>query len=718
MMMNPMSQGMFGGFGGPGMNINGMNGMNMGMNFNPGSSMYGSSWNGPNNNMWNGFQSNNPNAFLNGFGGDFGSTSGYGYNMPPGNFHGEYSYAGRGYGRGRGRGRGGYGRGRGNYHQYQPGNQYAFQAASEQHNREVQAIQTQLTNEQNKSTLSKDEEAETVDKEPDPGDHTDDEFAPGGQDEVQEALGEAYHQSQTPVTQASEKPEESIPVSKPAEEAKPSIVDVDSEAIEPAVATPQPAQPDPVDAPADSPRPETPAEAKASMPPPSAPLGPAAHHRELEDLSFRGRGSGRFGYRGRGSFSGRIPSPISPNRADPQPNAVLPPEPKGVGVVGAPTGPRAMREPPARLSRPSSSSFSNGGGFRIVGRASMTSQNNQSRPHDRSRSTTPVNGHSRHRSRSRSPSRHESHHSRHGSPRREHDQPEYYERDDHDRRRSRTSKKEEHDDYEMQDTDKYRSRSGTPDEGKSSRRSHRDKDRSSKHHSSRSHRNHNDVNGDDYHEVNDHERTSESRSTHHRSSRSRRHEDRDRDREADYEERQRDRDRDRKRSRHDYEHTTEDDVESRHRSRRHKRDHHRDRERERDIDTNSSTPITGLSRSHRSSGNATPAPQPPELPQEHRQPSTTASQELGKDPQTLEREARNRERMLKEQQRREKAMQSGLEAGPGSGGGSSSTSSRRKGPGAGGGNKMMTGGRRVSYRYEDDLRSAMVENERESNRWR
>jgi hypothetical protein len=64
----------------------------------------------------------------------------------------------------------------------------------------------------------------------------------------------------------------------------------------------------------------------------------------------------------------------------------------------------------------------------------------------------------------------------------------------------------------------------------------------------------------------------------------------------------------------------------------------------------------------------------------------------------LEREARNRERMLKEQQRRENAMNA--ERG-------------------GGGSKRhaVASGRRVSYKYEDEAQSAMVEQEREA-RWR
>lgn len=131
MGMDPMasSQGMFGGYG---MNMNGMNnGMNMGMSFNAGQGIYGA-WDGQNN-MWNGGPDKfNANPFANRMGAEFGpSPGGYrGYNMsqnyanyphmhqqqqyPSNDFHGQF---GPGYGRGRGRGRGFFpsGRGRGGF---------------------------------------------------------------------------------------------------------------------------------------------------------------------------------------------------------------------------------------------------------------------------------------------------------------------------------------------------------------------------------------------------------------------------------------------------------------------------------------------------------------------------------------------------------------------------------------------------------------------------
>lgn len=109
-MMDPMSmaQGMFGGFGGPGM---GMNGMNMGMGFGGG---FG---------QWNGNQMS---------GNDFGAYAGYnpggGYNQQSHqqgnfaqNFHGQNNYQNRFRGRGgynqRGYGRGNYANGHQNYNQ-------------------------------------------------------------------------------------------------------------------------------------------------------------------------------------------------------------------------------------------------------------------------------------------------------------------------------------------------------------------------------------------------------------------------------------------------------------------------------------------------------------------------------------------------------------------------------------------------------------------------
>ncbi|KAJ5108152.1 hypothetical protein N7456_004827 [Penicillium angulare] len=107
MGMDPMtaSQGMFGDYG---MNMTGM-GMNMGMNFD-GQGMYGSvGWDGSQQNMWQGGQDKfNPNAFANPSGPPYGGAFG-GSNMSyPSNTEYQPNFYGTGFGRGgfRGRGRG------------------------------------------------------------------------------------------------------------------------------------------------------------------------------------------------------------------------------------------------------------------------------------------------------------------------------------------------------------------------------------------------------------------------------------------------------------------------------------------------------------------------------------------------------------------------------------------------------------------------------------
>lgn len=84
------------------------------------------------------------------------------------------------------------------------------------------------------------------------------------------------------------------------------------------------------------------------------------------------------------------------------------------------------------------------------------------------------------------------------------------------------------------------------------------------------------------------------------------------------------------------------------------------------------------------------------------------------DPHTLEREARNRERLLKELQRREAMEGKGASAGG---------QQRREGGKADGGRVGgMASSRRMSYKYEDEesneARASRVENEREAGRWR
>ena len=87
---------------------------------------------------------------------------------------------------------------------------------------------------------------------------------------------------------------------------------------------------------------------------------------------------------------------------------------------------------------------------------------------------------------------------------------------------------------------------------------------------------------------------------------------------------------------------------------------------------------------------------------EKERPSERGAASSTKDPHTLEREARNRERLMKEKQRRD-AMASERD----------SKSSRRQH------DRDTTSGRRLNYKYEgDDDDMSRVEEEREASRWR
>ena len=418
MGIGSMSQGLFGGFGGPGgmagMNgINGMN-MNMGMNFNPAQGMYGTAWNVRSSNMWNGLQNNNPNAFSNGIGGDYGSNSGFGYNMSQqGNFHqqqypnGEIQngFYARGYGRGRGRGRGGYGRGRGGYAPNTQGNFPNFQQPHEQQQYEIQAMQAEMM----KNQASQEKPSTEVDSKRDAKEEQikalNDEFAPGGQEDVHEALGDDYARAQREEREPSaiqsvvrEQIDSANVEAEPVESTEltevPVTIERDPEGdswlnddVEMMQASQNPLPPISEKKALVSPREKSPENGRqptpqASMPPPSAPLGPASHFDPTRDYGFRGRGHGRYSSRGRGSLHLPNGSTFSPVKPAPEPPFNPPTEPKRPGVVGAPTGPKAMRAGPAPPTGPARG---RGGGFQIVGRARMDSQGGQSRVSEYSR---------------------------------------------------------------------------------------------------------------------------------------------------------------------------------------------------------------------------------------------------------------------------------------------------------------------------------------------
>ena len=110
---------------------------------------------------------------------------------------------------------------------------------------------------------------------------------------------------------------------------------------------------------------------------------------------------------------------------------------------------------------------------------------------------------------------------------------------------------------------------------------------------------------------------------------------------------------------------------------------------------------TSASREKRSSHSASLVKSTP-TEKDEKEPATA-----GKDPHTLEREARDRERMRKEQQRRE-AMKSDCASG------GRRRDSKHDRAGGGG----LASGRRVSYRYEDEVNDQMrIEQEREASRW-
>ncbi|KAL9125751.1 MAG: hypothetical protein Q9217_005098, partial [Psora testacea] len=399
MGMDPMamSQGMYNGFGGPGM----MNGMNMGMGFDAGQGAFG----GPQ--AWNAGQDKfNQNAFGVGMtGNSFGANAGYGgYIMPPhqGNFNQmhhqpqypqnsdfhQHGYHNQGFQRGRGRGRGGYpypGRGRGNYHQVgNHTNNGAFQPQVPQGPVRRGSPQYTPMNQQDGDKIE-DATAQRTTVEP-----VKDEFAPGdAEDRAEEVASRSQEEKvetsevatddreQAQQADPSEKPQvPQQPVPKPAppeEETKltPIQTFVSGELSEPK---------------AQDPPTITSISATAAMPPPpspSVPTGPSntAPNEPSAYASPQNRGAGRGFFRGlsehRGGLHGRgftrIPNGeiphVSPNPAVEKP--FMPPtEPKGLGVIGAPTAPKALRQGLPNTGVKDT-------GFSIVGRASAARSNGE-----------------------------------------------------------------------------------------------------------------------------------------------------------------------------------------------------------------------------------------------------------------------------------------------------------------------------------------------------
>ncbi|KND92109.1 hypothetical protein TOPH_03195 [Tolypocladium ophioglossoides CBS 100239] len=178
-----------------------------------------------------------------------------------------------------------------------------------------------------------------------------------------------------------------------------------------------------------------------------------------------------------------------------------------------------------------------------------------------------------------------------------------------------------------------------------------------------------------------------------------------RDRDKDYESR-RDRDKHRDDDRHKSGHRSRRDRDYEHSRRRDKerKERHRDKDRERDHRHG------GSSRRHSVDGRSTPADKgfdPPSGPRASRdRDGSYGSNSKGstpKDPHTLEREARNRERLLKEAQRMALANMAG--------------SKRGRDDGDDGGHKGRRTSRRSDARDGDEERMRRLEAEREAGRW-
>lgn len=414
--MQAMTQGMFGGLGGPGM---GMSGMNAGMGF-PAGQMWNGGFNGQAGPWMSGQDNFNQNGYgshANGMGGDFGANAGYaGYNMSSnqGNYNQmnqhqfpNHDFQNNGYhGQGfpnRGRGRGRYHpyapRGRGGYNQVTNGN-YANHESF--HNQPSQYPRRDATYPQNPQQ-SQDEEKQEVDEfgrdisgMTQVKEVSDEEIAramaPGDADENESPEGPATAGTQevSAVPDPNEelpKPSDEAPVEAPAPHQDTNPTGPDSaeqikESQGPA-GSQEHERPAPIQTfisdervRAEPTSPSSAVTAKTMMPPPTpvipqAPRSSSISSEKSYDYNPRGRGSGRDHTRGHSDLRGTgrghgsaYPSHEINNHVKPMlPPVAAPLEPKGVGVEGAPKGPKAMRE-----GLPNTG-LRGGRGFSIVGRA-------------------------------------------------------------------------------------------------------------------------------------------------------------------------------------------------------------------------------------------------------------------------------------------------------------------------------------------------------------
>lgn len=421
--MQAMSQGMFGGFGGPGMGM-GMNGMNAGMGF-PAGQMWNGGFNGQPGSWMSGQNQFNQNGYgghANGMSGDYGANAGYaGYNQGNYNqmnhhqfpnhdfqngYHGQ-GFHNRGRGRGRGhhsyapRGRGGHSQVNGHHTNHEPfhhqlPSQYPRQDSSYSQNPQ----QTQDGEKPQVDEFGRDISGITKTKEA-----TDEEIAramaPGDADD-----------NESPRAPTATVPEEApTPADANGKLLKPS--DDDLAAVEDQnrpdldgekqirTQQEQEEKPAPIEtfvsdeqSREEPPAPSPAVTANSMMPPPTpfvsqAPQSSPLAGEKSYEYNARGEGIDRGYSRGpsgsRGAVRGQAsayPADASTNHIRPgsqpaPPSATTPVEPKGLGVEGAPKGPKAMRE-----GLPNTG-IRGGRGFSIVGRAAAAAHG---RPNGQARS--------------------------------------------------------------------------------------------------------------------------------------------------------------------------------------------------------------------------------------------------------------------------------------------------------------------------------------------
>ncbi|EEH11750.1 conserved hypothetical protein [Histoplasma capsulatum G186AR] len=711
MGLDPMasSHGMFGGYG---VNINGMNdGMNTGMNFNAGQGMYGA-WDGQSN-VWNGGPDKfNANPFANRMVAEFGpSPGGYrGYNMsqnyanyphmhqqqqyPNNDFHSQFGLS---YGRGRGRGRGflSNGRGRGGFMSAAHG---SYPLSTNQ----ASSFQPHMTSH---SLHQLDLVSPAITPDLDHVKKFNDDLCPGGEDELKQNQATDEHAAVSPKNAATN--ESVLAAVEPHDSNAPTYNEL------------------PVN--------------RATESGTTVQVG-AVTQRGTNDNSDPGSGqtSGVYINVSEGNRNNALIH--SNERVHPSPtllptshNNTTSTEPRGMGVVGAPAAPRAMREGLANVT------IRNGRGF--SGRQTASSPTLKRDKEVKSRSPSPPleQPASRYMSISRSPSRHPPRHHRrhrHQSP-----SPSVSGSDqgrEENRKQRRKSRRENDDQGSSRRANKdSRSRSVSSDRRKRvEHRSRRGMERKNEHKPSSSHRSlrHRSRSSSPKHREYDRNTSevsvfdtsvklsslgekrdlvvpgSEHRSTKERANgsttgdKSSRHRDRNRDRDRDRD-RDRERDRDRNKIKDKDKERARGRGPNREREKDRDRDHERDRKRSRRDRSESPEDPDHYRRHSRRVKRCEPeeisAMDREKKSAEHREPRVQV-----KDPHTLEREARDKERLLKEQQRRD-AMNADRH------GRNSRHRESRQG--------RTLGGRHLSYKYEDEesdqARATRVELEREAARW-